>query len=62
MAEGKAVTTQRAADLLCMSRPFFIKLLDRRNGKQRRVYYGTSLNSPANATKNDRLLSEESER
>ena len=53
MAEGKAVTlvpdnqvvtTQRAADLLGMSRPFFIKLLGNgaiahhRIGNQRRVY------------------------
>jgi len=53
MAEGKAVTllpdnqvvtTQRAADLLGMSRPFFIKLLEtgamahHRVGNQRRVY------------------------
>lgn len=53
MAEGKAVTllpdnqvvtTQRAADLLGMSRPFFIKLLEsgamahHRIGNQRRVY------------------------
>jgi excisionase family DNA binding protein len=53
MAEGKAVTlvpdnqvvtTQRAADILGMSRPFFIKLLEtgvmayHRIGNQRRVY------------------------
>lgn len=53
MAEGKAVTlvpdnqvvtTQRAADILGMSRPFFIKLLEKgvmahhRIGNQRRVY------------------------
>jgi excisionase family DNA binding protein len=53
MAEGNAVTivpdnqvvtTQRAADLLGMSRPFFIKLLEtgamphHRVGNQRRVY------------------------
>lgn len=53
MAEGKSVTlvpdnqvvtTQRAADLLGMSRPFFIKLLEtgamahHRIGNQRRVY------------------------
>ena len=53
MAEGKSVTllqdnqvvtTQRAADLLGMSRPFFIKLLEtgamahHRVGNQRRVY------------------------
>jgi len=53
MAEGKAVTfipdnhvitTQGAADILGMSRPFFIKLLDtgvmahHRVGNQRRVY------------------------
>jgi excisionase family DNA binding protein len=53
MAEGKSVTllpgnqvvtTQRAADLLGMSRPFFIKLLatgvmaHHRVGNQRRVY------------------------
>src|SRR5215472_8002978 len=53
MAEGKAVTlvpdnqvltTQRAANLLGMSRPFFIKLLEtgtmahHRVGNQRRVY------------------------
>ena len=53
MAEGKSVTllpdnqvvtTQRAADLLGMSRPFFIKLLEtgamahNRVGNQRRVY------------------------
>jgi excisionase family DNA binding protein len=53
MAEGKAVTlvpdnqvvtTQRAADLLGMSRPFFVKLLEtgamahHRVGNQRRVY------------------------
>ena len=53
MAQGKAVTlvpdnqivtTQRAADILGMSRPYFIKLLDtgamahHRVGNQRRVY------------------------
>jgi excisionase family DNA binding protein len=53
MAEGKAVslipdnqvvTTQRAADILGMSRPFFIKLLEtgamahHRVGNQRRIY------------------------
>ena len=53
MAEGKAVTlvpdnqvitTQRAADILGMSRPFFVKLLEtgamahHRVGNQRRVY------------------------
>src|SRR5258708_24605347 len=53
MAKGKAVTlipdnhavtTQRAADILGMSRPFFIKLLEagamghHRVGNQRRVY------------------------
>src|SRR5882762_2730211 len=53
MAQGKSVTllpdnqmvtTQRAADLLGMSRPFFIKLLEtgamayHRIGNQRRVY------------------------
>jgi excisionase family DNA binding protein len=53
MADGKAVTvipdnqvvtTQRAADILGMSRPFFIKLLEtgamahHRIGNQRRVY------------------------
>jgi excisionase family DNA binding protein len=53
MAEGKSVTllqdrqvvtTQRAADLLGMSRPFFIKLLENgamahhRIGDQRRVF------------------------
>jgi excisionase family DNA binding protein len=53
MADGKAVTlipdnqvvtTQRAADILGMSRPFFIKLLEtgamahHRVGNQRRVY------------------------
>jgi excisionase family DNA binding protein len=53
MAEGKSVTlvpdnqvvtTQRAADLLGMSRPFFIKLIEtgamahHRVGNQRRVY------------------------
>src|SRR5258707_14623360 len=53
MAEGRAVTlvpdnqvvtTQRAADLLGMSRPFFVKLLEdgamahHRVGNQRRVY------------------------
>lgn len=53
MAQGKSVTllpdnqvvsTQRAADLLGMSRPFFIKLLEtgamahHRVGNQRRVY------------------------
>lgn len=42
--ENKVVTTQRAADILGMSRPFFIKLLDsgamphHRVGNQRRVY------------------------
>jgi excisionase family DNA binding protein len=42
--ENKAVTTQRAADILGMSRPFFIKLLEtgamghHRVGNQRRVY------------------------
>ena len=42
--EKKAVTTQRAADILGMSRPFFVKLLDsgampyHRVGNQRRVY------------------------
>lgn len=42
--ENKVITTQRAADILGMSRPFFIKLLDsgamphHRVGNQRRVY------------------------
>ncbi|MGB6131600.1 MAG: excisionase family DNA-binding protein [Acidobacteriaceae bacterium] len=42
--ENKVVTTQRAADILGMSRPFFIKLLNsgamahHRVGNQRRVY------------------------
>lgn len=42
--DNQAVTTQRAADILGMSRPFFIKLLDagamayHRVGNQRRVY------------------------
>jgi excisionase family DNA binding protein len=42
--DNKAVTTQRAADILGMSRPFFIKLLEagamahHRVGNQRRVY------------------------
>ena len=42
--ENQAVTTQRAADLLGMSRPFFVKLLEtgtmayHRVGNQRRVY------------------------
>ena len=41
--ENKVVTTKRAADILGMSRPFFIKLLDtgamahHRIGNQRRV-------------------------
>ena len=43
-SENQAVTTQRAADILGMSRPFFIKLLEtgamahHRIGNQRRVY------------------------
>lgn len=42
--ENKVITTQRAADILGMSRPFFIKLLDsgamphHRVGNQRRIY------------------------
>lgn len=42
--DGQVVTTQRAADLLGISRPFFIKMLDtgvmahHRVGNQRRVY------------------------
>jgi excisionase family DNA binding protein len=42
--ENKVVTTQHAADILGMSRPFFVKLLDsgamphHRVGNQRRVY------------------------
>jgi excisionase family DNA binding protein len=42
--DNKAVTTQRAADILGMSRPFFVKLLEasamahHRVGNQRRVY------------------------
>lgn len=42
--DNQVVTTQRAADVLGMSRPFFIKLLDsgvmahHRVGNQRRVY------------------------
>lgn len=44
IAENQVVTTQRAADILGMSRPFFIKLLEtgamahHRVGNQRRVY------------------------
>jgi excisionase family DNA binding protein len=44
LPDDRVVTTQRAADLLGMSRPFFIKLLDtgamahHRVGNQRRVY------------------------
>ena len=43
-SENQVVTTQRAADILGMSRPFFIKLLEtgamahHRIGNQRRVY------------------------
>lgn len=43
-AENQVVTTQRAADILGMSRPFFIRLLEagtiahHRVGTQRRVY------------------------
>ena len=42
--DNQAITTQRAADILGMSRPFFIKQLEsgmmahHRNGNQRRVY------------------------
>src|ERR1700688_1425188 len=42
--DNQAITTQRAADILGMSRPFFIKLLEtggmayHRIGNQRRVY------------------------
>ena len=42
--DNQAVTTQRAADILGMSRPFFVKLLEtgamgyHRVGNQRRVY------------------------
>lgn len=42
--DNQAITTQRAADILGMSRPFFIKLLEtgamahHRVGNQRRVY------------------------
>ena len=44
IADNRAITTQRAADILGMSRPFFIKQLERglmahhRIGNQRRVY------------------------
>lgn len=44
LPEDRAVTTQRAADLLGMSRPFFVRLLEggvmahHRLGNQRRVY------------------------
>jgi len=44
LPDNQVVTTQRAADLLGMSRPFFIKLLEtgamahHRVGNQRRVY------------------------
>jgi len=44
LPENQVVTTQRAADLLGMSRPFFIRLLEtgamayHRVGNQRRVY------------------------
>ena len=44
VTENQVVTTQRAADILGMSRPFFIKLLEsgamghHRVGNQRRVY------------------------
>ena len=44
LPDQQAITTQRAADLLGMSRPFFIKLLEtgtmpyHRVGNQRRVY------------------------
>jgi excisionase family DNA binding protein len=44
LTDNQVVTTQRAADLLGMSRPFFIKLLEsgamahHRVGNQRRVY------------------------
>jgi len=43
--DNQAVTTQRAADILGVSRPFFIKLLDtgamayHRVGNQRRVFF-----------------------
>jgi excisionase family DNA binding protein len=42
--DNKAITTQRAADILGMSRPFFVRLLEagamahHRVGNQRRVY------------------------
>src|SRR5215467_8770250 len=42
--DNQAITTQRAADILGMSRPFFVKLLEtgalahHRVGSQRRVY------------------------
>jgi len=48
--DNQAVTTQRAAQILGMSRPFFIKLLDagvmahHRVGNQRRVYLNDVLN------------------
>lgn len=44
MPDNQAITTQRAADILGMSRPFFVKLLEagalahHRVGSQRRVY------------------------
>jgi excisionase family DNA binding protein len=44
LPDNQAVTTQRAADILGMSRPFFVKLLEtgamgyHRVGNQRRVY------------------------
>ena len=48
--DNQVVTTQRAATILGMSRPFFIKLLEtgvmahHRVGNQRRVYLGDVLN------------------
>ena len=72
MAEGKAVTllpdnqvvtTQRAADLLGMSRPFFVKLLEPAQwptielGISVASISETSLNSLTSATKSVRLLS-----
>jgi excisionase family DNA binding protein len=47
--DDRAITTQRAADILGMSRPFFIKQLEsgimahHRIGNQRRVYLGDVL-------------------
>jgi hypothetical protein len=55
--DDRAITTQRADDILGMSRPFFIKQLEsgimahHRIGNQRRVYLRDVLESPRDGTR-----------